>query len=301
MAAALTNPVAIVDCAPGNLVTLAGSGLTPGAGASVELMGQGAVAPLSIVPLSSTFAGDGSNVSFVIPDGARSGPLVITASDASTVALQLRITSQYLQASEYIGEGSDLSGLAPGELDTVLRKASSYADTWTGQGDYGLRLLQVYEEQPWPRKSGGRRIWPFRWPIVSVDSFIIKISTQQQATVNVNDIVAAPDQKYIEILSYAVASYQLLGAIQNLGLTANIVRLVYTAGYAQIDYPAQVREAVKMIATELLDYRFIQAKNLGGFASVKQGMQQYDRRAEPFAIPLPARELLRPYMSRRLA
>jgi len=305
LSASLSGVPAIVEASPGNVVTLPGSGLTAGPNASVVLKQQGSVrAEWSQVPdpfwvdtvLASTFTG--TAVSFTVPDGAVSGPLVITADDLSTVTLSLRVASQYILAADYLGEGTDTSDLAPagqplytdgGELDVVLRRASAYIDTWLG---YAVRMQPRFETHAW-RKS--RRTYPFCFPVRSVDNFLVRISNFQQATISPNDIVINQDQRYIEILSYAVASYALLGAIQNLGLIANFVELNYTAGFSMLEMPPEIRQACAMIATELLIYRRLNRLGLAGLGSAKQGQQAFDRRSEPFQVPQPALELLRPF------
>lgn len=306
----LTAVPQIIEGAPGNVITLPGGGLTAGASSSVQLTQQGAQAewastttPTGVLVCPSVFAS--SSVKLTVPDGAVTGPLVITASDSSQVTVTMRVVSQYVQAYEYAGEGVDTSGLqaasttAPwyssgGELDIVLRKASAYIDTWLGQS---MRYQPRFETHPW-RKS--RRVYPFYGPVVSIDNFLVRISNYQIATIANNEIVINNGQGYIEILSYAVASYALLGAIQNLGLIANIIELSYSSGYSVQNLPQPIRQATMMVATELLNYRQLMAYGMGGLSSVKQGNQQFDRRSEAFQIPIPAQELLRPYVARRL-
>jgi hypothetical protein len=162
----------------------------------------------------------------------------------------------------------------------------------------GMRITQLVEQHPWRKAT--RRIYPYKWPIRSVQNFVVEISPGETASFTPDDIVINKDARYIEILSYAVASFALFGAISNLGFTANIVQLYYTAGFFAFEYPDAVREATVMIATEIIDYASIQKAGLGGLARVRQGIQQFDRRQESFAIPGPAKELLRPYMHRRL-
>jgi hypothetical protein len=80
---------------------------------------------------------------------------------------------------------------------------------------------------------------------------------------------------------------------------AGLCVLTYTAGYPWAQYPQALREATKMIATELIAQRFIQAQGLGGLARSKQLQVQYDRRSEPFMIPDPAKTLLNSLRSGR--
>jgi hypothetical protein len=204
--------------------------------------------------------------------------------------------SQYLQAVEFTGQGIPLDDLAPGELDAVLQDASGYADVFMGGS---RRRLQTVEMSRYHQVS--RRIYPRHRPLLSIDAFQIVISNSQVGTINVQDIVLNADLGYAEILSYAVANYALLGEIQNLGYAANIAKLTYTHGWQYMQTPDALQAATKLIATELLTYRRIQAQGLGGFSSVKQGNQQFQRRSESFDIPAVAKELLLPFVQRRLA
>lgn len=290
----ISSPVGIYTCGPGALVTISGSGF--GTSGFLALPAQGGLkaTALNLTPASWSDA----QITFVIPDGAITDTLAITAHDASTASVPLRIVSQYVTASEYraAGEGVDVSGILDPELDAVLQRASSYTDAAVG---YALRLLQQNEQHIW--KGSSRRIFPYRWPIVSVDQFVVRVATQMTARFNVNDFVINNGQRYIETLEYAVANYVFMGAIQNLGLSANIVEVLYTAGYTSLAVPQGIRDATVMIATELLTYRRIQKEGFGGFSSVKQGNQQFQRRNEEFAVPQPALDLLKPYRFTRFA
>lgn len=313
MAASLTTILA--EGSPGNTVTLNGSGLVPGAGASVVLGGQLLLSSTGAAPtytgtlnLNATFAT--TSVSFPVRDGATNGPLTVTAADGTTATCELRVESQYVQSSEYIDEGIDTSDLLSGELDQILREASGYIDAFIAQGDRdvrGLRLLQTVELHKFrPRRSGPPRFWPYRRPIVSLDSCVFVTSQQIRTAFNTSqttssDVYLNADLGYVEMLAYAFGNYVLLGQIETIGFSANVVEIGYTAGYAWNNYPLALRKACKIVATELLTYRQIQARGAGGLDLVRHGYQQYKVRPVPFAIPQPARELLRPFVSRRMA
>jgi len=295
-------PVQGFDCAPGETIAITGSGFGATAGTLVLRAQGGAGATYLTLPAASWADGE---IDVVIPDGLVSDALLIykngnpptvppAAPNQADFSVALRVGSKYVQPAEFIGQGIDVSRLQPGELDAVLRQASDYVDLWLG---HTLRLIQTVERHPW-RKS--RRVYPFKFPIASVDGFTIRISNTQTAVVQPADVVLNNTQGYIEVLSLAVAAYSFSQAIMNFGLTANIVELTYTAGFAMTQYPSQLRTATIIVATELLIYRSIQARGLGGLASVKQGNQQYDRRSEPFQIPQPAKELLLAFRPRGL-
>jgi hypothetical protein len=296
------NQPSTIKAAVGAAIAIVLVGNVP-SGATLSLAGQGTDGTdNTAIPAVFT----STSCAFTMPDDCATGVLTITSGDTSTVALQLIVVSQYVTSAEYAaaGEGTDLTNFAAGELDNILRRASAYAEAYVG---FELRLMpNVKEEHTWrsPSEDNARlntRVYPVKFPIVSLDQFIVRISEQQYATFPSDDIVINSAQRYVEILSYAVASYTLLGAIQNLGLVANIVELYYTSGYPFANYPAGLKEAVTMIATELISYRGIQVKGFGGLSSVKEGQAVYQRRDEPFAMPAPAKELLRPFMFRRIA
>lgn len=313
MSAALTG--SLVECAPGNVVTLVGSGLT---GVSQVVLGDQLVVSTSGLPpayngtIDIPATSTSTTVTFTVPDGAGSGTASVTASDNTSATIALRITSQYVQANEYeIGtEGADTSSLAAGVLDQVLREASAWVDTFTGMGSEacpGLRLFQVVEQHRFrPKKGGAPRFWPWRGrKMRSIDALVFVTSNVIRTNFNVtqtnaDDVFLNKDLGYTEVLAYAFGNYVLLGMIETIGFSANVVELSYTSGYSYVDYPAAIRKATMVIATELLTYRRIQFGGMGGFASVKKGLQQYDRRSEEFAIPEPAKDLLRPYITRAL-
>jgi hypothetical protein len=95
----------------------------------------------------------------------------VTASDLTVATVPIQISSQYVFASQYIGEGVDTTTFAPGELDAILQRASGYADAYLCRGSattMSLRALQVNEESRYRKRS--RRVYPRRRPIISVDS-----------------------------------------------------------------------------------------------------------------------------------
>ncbi|MBC5805630.1 MAG: hypothetical protein ACR2KS_10155 [Candidatus Eremiobacter antarcticus] len=291
MPASIPTGAVIVDCAPGETVKIQGAGF--GASGSTVLQGQGAASPpIGTLALAQSLYSP-TEIDVVIPDGAVSGNLLITAQDNSTVTLPLRIGSKYITSADYVGEGMDVSRLAPGELDTIIRRASTYCDLWIG---HPARLLQTMEPHRWNART--RKLWPFRLPIVSIDSLVIRMSPTQVATIHVTDVLTVSDRGYIEVLDFAVLAYSLSQVVMSFGYSANDVELTYTAGYTQLQYPDALRMATVLVVTELLTYRSMATRGLAGLSSVQQGNQKYDRAGEPFAMPAPAKELLLPFRAR---
>jgi hypothetical protein len=305
-------PATVVDGAPGNYLTIVGTGLIPGTSAGVVLGNQGVTSLPNVVQTSvglpATFYGTSVGIG-PLPDGITPGFMTITAGDGTTDTVALRPCSQYVQAAEYIGEGVDTSALAPGELDVILREASARAD---GLMCGSVRLLQTIEKHKYrPLRNAPPKIFPWRCrgrrvPLQSVQQLCFVSAADIRTVFQTTDMYVAsdpwdPQLNYIEILAYAIGNYALLGAIEIIGYSANVMELAVTTGYPMASYPLEVMYATKIIATEILTYRAIQQKGLGGLSRLKQGTQQYDRRNEPFAIPGEARELLRPFIPRVVA
>ncbi len=299
---AATISVEIVSGAPGTTVTVSGSDLNGGGSSGVTLSNQGA-AGTGVTNLTDlTWDPDGNFVEIVLPDGASDGPLTVTSEDASVATVPLRVNSQYVLSSEYIGEGPDTSGFAPGELDAILQRASAYADSYLCYGsapNLTLRQLQVAEQSKYRKRT--RRVYPRRRPIISLDSFLYVASPSLKVSFDPSTFVIVPDLNYIELVIWSMG-YTYINALASYTMyDAGICIVTYTAGYPWANYPQALREATKMIATELISQRAIQAAGLGGLARTKQLQLQYDRRNEPFAIPDPAKTLLNSLRLSRVA
>lgn len=332
MAASLN--VAAVDGAPGNVITLIGSGLTAGAGASVTLANQGVTDPPNLaattLTLPATF--DGTSVAIgPLPDGITSGTLTVTAADASTATCSLRAVSQYVQAAEFLGEGIPTSGLAAttvqgvSELDLVLRRASSIIDSYIG--GQGVRLLQVMEQPKYkaPIEGMAPRIYPWRTsgrrvPILSSDQLNFVSAAELVTTFNNFDLYVNSNLNYVEILAYAIGNYALLGELQTIGYSANVYHFTFTSGYGWIAgsytrtyppnnnqpttvtyqydaYPQEIRDATTIMATALLKQRALAAMNMGDVKSFKKNMVM----ETDWRLPQSARILLQPYIARKFA
>jgi hypothetical protein len=300
MAASLN--VAIVDGAPGNVIQIAGAGLVPGGPANVTINNQGVSATPGLTPQTISLPAVFSTTSVSIgplPDGINSGTLTVTAGDDSQVTCSLRAVSQYVQSSEYIGEGEPTSSLAPGELDAILQRASAMCDAYMGGG---LRKLQVLERHKYKdRPNGAPLIFPYRTrgrrvPIASVDQLTFVSAVDLVTVFYTTDMYLNQDLNYIEILAYAVGNYALLAQLQIIGYSANVFELAYTSGYTMAAYPDEVRTATLITATMLLNRRRRQSMGMGPFKAYK-GEEQLE--VDPISVKLPrdARVLLAPYVA----
>jgi hypothetical protein len=296
--------VAVIDGAPGNIITVPGAGLTPGMAAIVTLGQQGVVDPPGLsaqtITLPATFETTSVQIG-PLPDGIMSGTLTITASDSSVATCALRARSQYAQSYEYVGAGVPTNGLAAGELDILLRRASSLIDTHMGKD---LRLLQVLEQPKYrpPVQEMAPRLYPWRTtgrdvPIVSVDQLTFVSAKELVTAFNIDDIYVNSDLNYIEVLAYAIGNYALLGELQTIGYSANVFHLTYTSGYPIANYPGAIVDATIMTVAEFLKQRNLSAMNLGDVSSF-QDKGDFETQ---FRLPPEVRKMLRPYICRSIA
>lgn len=304
MAASLS--VAVVDAAPGNVITIAGTGLvsTPGS-VSVTLNNQGVSATPGLSPTTITLPSPVFNTTSVtfgpIPDGVMSGTLTVTAGDGTQATCALRACSQYVQASEYVGEGVNTSSLAAGELDAILRRASSMCDSYMNGS---VRYLQQLERHKYkPRPKGAPKIFPYRTsgrrvPIESIDQLTFVSASDLVTVFNPTDMYLNEDLNYIEVLAYAVSNYALVGQLQIIGYSANVWELSFTSGYKMADYPDAIRTATLITATMLLARRERASMGLVAMSKFEDSVV-----IDPVAVRLPqeAKLLLQPYIASRVS
>jgi hypothetical protein len=289
---------AIVSASIGATATVNGSGL--GGATSVSIVNPcpdstgAAQGPIAVDVASAA----DTAVTFVIPEYCPSGQVVtVLAGTTSLGTFGLRVVSQYVTSAEFgaAGFGSDVSGLAAGELDNVLIRASSMVDRFVGGT---LRSQTVFEVADW--RGASRRVYPKYQPFATLRAMLVRISTTQTAQFTTQDVVANLQGGYFEILSYAVASYALFGALQNLGFVANIVEFWYDHGFTQLAMPQDVKDACGMIASVLLTERSIEVGGFSGYEQIKQGQQSFTFRGETYEIPLKAAQLLSQYRMFRM-
>lgn len=218
-------------------------------------------------------------------------PAFTVATTASGTPLQLRVVSQYVQAAEYIGEGFPTAVLAAGELDAILRRASSYVDAIIGGTKRQLQFLEQHKY----RKS--RKVFWYHKPAISVDALVFVSANQIRTTFNVgNDTYEFISGGYVDILAYALGQYALLGSLEVIGFSANVIELTVTAGFPQLLYPDEIREATTIIATDFLNWRLLNSLMQGPYDSV-DASGDVTRRKDPkdYEVPERARRLLKPW------
>jgi hypothetical protein len=181
----------------------------------------------------------------------------------------------YLTAEEFrsyqMGDLTSPDGtpLADATIDSFISVASRLADSYVG---YSFALKQTTERHNWSQKT--RRVYPREKPIVSVSSFYVYVSNQQNAAFTVNDIFINSDRGYLEVTSLANVTYSLFPAIVALGLIEPVAQITYTHGYQYT--PSDVKDAVALITVELLARDSLSKQGLTGLARLRVGeMEMY--------------------------
>jgi hypothetical protein len=199
-------------------------------------------------------------------------------------------TLGYLTAAEYrayeLGDLTDASGndLTDAALDAFIATASSLVDSYVG---YSFAYRQSTERHTWRQKN--RRVYPRSKPIVSVSSFKVYVSNQQNAAFTVQDTFVNADQGYVEVTSLANVTYSLFPAIVALGLIEPVAEITYTHGYQYT--PSQIKDAVALTTTDLIARDALAKQGLSGLSRLRVGeMEMYSDRpqGESLANPLPS-------------
>lgn len=199
-------------------------------------------------------------------------------------------TLGYLTAPEYrayeLGDLTDASGseLTDAALDAFIATASSLVDAYAG---YSFAYRQSTERHTWRQKN--RRVYPRSKPIVSVVSFKVYVSNQQNAAFTVQDTFVNSDQGYVEITSLANVTYSLFPAIVALGLIEPVAEITYTHGYEYT--PSQIKDAVALTATDLIARDSLAKQGLNGLSRLRVGeMEMYSDLPQGggLAHPLPS-------------
>ncbi len=289
-----------VFCAPSNSVSAPVVGFTAGL-AAVTFPAQGGSRTTPMI-VSGTIAVDPSGalrLAFVVPDGLRTDIATVTDAASASASLAVNVGSQYLQADEYLGEGADIdpvtvSSLRPGELDVVLRRASTAVDSYLGET---VRVMQYVERHRFGRPTGrAPKFFPYHRPVRSLDAISYVASNQLSSTFRPSDVYLNADLGYVEVLAAAFGTYALLTAIESVGFSAQVVMLTVTAGYPDLETPSAIREATAILATEFLNRRRKNVAGLGGLVKIEDKLLEND--GQPFAVPAVAKDMLRPFVRR---
>jgi hypothetical protein len=209
-------------------------------------------------------------------------------------------TLGYLTAEEFrsyqMGDLTDSSGadLPDQTIDSFISVASRLADSYVG---YSFAYRQTTERHVWNQKS--RRVYPKERPIVSVSSFKVYVSNQQNAEFTVNDTFVNADRGYVEITSLANVTYSLFPAIVALGLVEPVAEITYVHGYQYT--PSDIKDAVALTTVELIARDSLSKQGMTGLSRLRVGeMEMYSDTPQGgassvLAIPSAACTMLDPY------
>jgi hypothetical protein len=200
-------------------------------------------------------------------------------------------TLGYLTAEEFrsyqMGDLTDSSGadLSDQTIDSFISVASRLADSYVG---YSFAYRQTTERHVWNQKS--RRVYPKERPIVSVSSFKVYVSNQQNAEFTVNDTFVNADRGYVEITSLANVTYSLVEPV---------AEITYVHGYQYT--PSDIKDAVALTTVELIARDSLSKQGMTGLSRLRVGeMEMYSDTPQGgassvLAIPSAACTMLDPY------
>jgi hypothetical protein len=142
-------------------------------------------------------------------------------------------------------------------------------------------------------------VYPKERPIVSVSSFKVYVSNQQNAEFTVNDTFVNADRGYVEITSLANVTYSLFPAIVALGLVEPVAEITYVHGYQYT--PSDIKDAVALTTVELIARDSLSKQGMTGLSRLRVGeMEMYSDTPQGgassvLAIPSAACTMLDPY------
>jgi hypothetical protein len=152
----------------------------------------------------------------------------------------------YLTPAKFrtMGYGVDLSDVTDATLATQCQRAHSMVEAHclvprlpNGQNHDFRGGSIVGEQHTWryPASAvdiGQRKAWPFNWPILAMEKFIIKVTNTQYVEIDPSELFVNQTQKYVEVVSLAITSHGLFNAlvVPNIGLATPVVVLDYTYG-----------------------------------------------------------------------
>jgi hypothetical protein len=303
MSVTVNVTAAVAEYAPGDMASLSVPNLTPGP-ATAAFAGQ---IPIGQTPTSAdvpvALAGDVTidedtgdlNFAFLVPDGSANGNVTVTDQDGNISSQYVRVVTRYITPDEYTAEGQvdTIALLLPGELDSIIRKASALIDGYLGRT---LRLQSYLERHQY--ESGRRKIWPHHLPINSVASIAFVTAPSMRTNFNVStDIYLDPDSRYIDILAFSIGNYELLGMLEHIGFSANIIEIVINAGYDYRSYPPQIRAACALITTKYLNEYRTNKFGLGGLVETQTGFAKRDIKGA-YVLPPEVTTLLNKFFPR---
>lgn len=155
--------------------------------------------------------------------------------------------TMYVTPEKYrtMGFGIDLDGVEDFELASILNRASAIAEGYCTVPRLpkphsflgGVITTDHPEQHRWrlPENSfdiGSRRVYPYHWPIKSIEMFKVKATNSQYVTIAPSELFINNTERYIEVISLAFLGVGLYGAIiPSIGLMRPVAEIAYTYGY----------------------------------------------------------------------
>ena len=140
--------------------------------------------------------------------------------------------AKYITAAKFrtMAFGSDVSELSDLELESLCAQASMLVDVYCNasripqQHDFKGGTI-TGEEHSWrypfgPFDIGQRRLYPYHWPIISIERFRIYVTRTQYVEIAPTELVINNSERFMEVVSLALTSSGLFNAliIPNVGL-----------------------------------------------------------------------------------
>lgn len=153
--------------------------------------------------------------------------------------------AKYITAQKWLtmAFGTDTSDLDEQELESLCHQASLMVDVYCNtpripqQHDFRGGTItgeQHYWRYPYGDMDvGQRRVYPYHWPIKSVERLRIYVTKTQYVEISANDLYINNTERYIEVVSLALTSSGLFNAliVPNVGLATPTAVVDYTYGW----------------------------------------------------------------------
>jgi hypothetical protein len=182
-------------------------------------------------------------------------------------------------------------------LERLIGIASTMVDGYCG---FSFKYRTSVEQHDWNQTT--RRVYPYKRPIVSVNTLEVFVSNQQHATFSPTDLYVNSTQNYVEVTSLANVTYSLFPAIVALGLIEPVARISYVHGYAVT--PQEIKDATALIAIDLASRDSLYQSGMGQLTKLTVGDTTMERMPQPtsgkqsaLAIPPTAAAILDQYIA----
>ena len=162
--------------------------------------------------------------------------------------------AKYLTAAKFrtMAFGTDVSELSDLELESLCAQASMMVDVYCNasripqQHDFKGGAI-TGEEHSWrypfgPFDIGQRRLYPYHWPILSIERFRIYVTRTQFVEIAPTELVINNTERFMEVVSLALTSSGLFNAliVPNVGLATPKCIVDYHYGWENLSSTDEV-------------------------------------------------------------